>query len=668
MAIRAKLVIIVFVFAILPMFLVTARWSSTAVGSRTDSLRADLDARVRGIAHNVDQTLRLHFAEMARLADSAPMKAYVRGLTQNGRALPDAQLRTALGAFLLAHQQEYASLTCVGRDGRPLFRIETGSDANGFIRAYFTESGFAPDAAALSGEVFKAARPDLPVISEVEQGGDGIYVRVGMPLRHYGQVSGEMVVESDTVAALIARVRADQLLVESAGPTGPVSGSAGSRLVVMGRATIILDGEGRVLYAADKTKLGRKYQEAFPDVAAAFAVAIQNAGGRNADQDIHQAYGSNWLIRAGLHPSGSTDELPSPKLTILALENHSDAVRDLEYAGFTMYVLTFVLAIVLTLLLYYLISGVTDSIRRVTRGARAITAGRLDHRIEIKTEETRMRKTFGGGAERLRRMLRVEVSGDETRVLADAFNRMAARLREMIARESEQKQFESFTRLSAVLTHDLKNSIFSLSLLVQNMGRKFDREGFREDAMRTLSNSVSDLQGLVARLSDPLAQSTFRQATDLSVLVERVLGRIGENTDARYDVHTSLLPHLTASIDAKAVERVVENLIINALEAMPEGGRLGVATRVENEAAIITVADTGRGMSEEFIRERLFRPFATTKRKGIGLGLYSCRDIIEQHGGRIEVSSRPDVGTEFRVVLPLVAEVVKAEEEQPAAV
>src|SRR5213076_1907609 len=97
------------------------------------------------------------------------------------------------------------------------------------------------------------------------------------------------------------------------------------------------------------------------------------------------------------------------------------------------------------------------------------------------------------------------------------------------------------TRLSAVLTHDLKNSIFSLSRLVQNMGRKFDREGFREDAMRTLSNSVSDLQGLVARLSDPLAQSTLRQAADLSGLVERVLGRISENTDPRYDVNSSLL-------------------------------------------------------------------------------------------------------------------------------
>ena len=85
-------------------------------------------------------------------------------------------------------------------------------------------------------------------------------------------------------------------------------------------------------------------------------------------------------------------------------------------------------------------------------------------------------------------------------------------------------------------------------------------------------------------------------------------------------------------------------------------------------SAAVSLLSAENALSEEFVRERLFRPFATTKRKGIGLGLYSCRDIIEQHGGRIEVNSQPEVGTEFRVVLPLVTEAVKAEEEQAAAV
>src|SRR5262249_61003937 len=85
-------------------------------------------------------------------------------------------------------------------------------------------------------------------------------------------------------------------------------------------------------------------------------------------------------------------------------------------------------------------------------------------------------------------------------------------------------------------------------------------------------------------------------------------------------------------------------------------GRLRVGTWRENGSAFVAVADTGKGMTEEFMRERLFHPFATTKKKGIGLGLYSCRDIIEQHGGRIDVASRINVGTEFKVILPLKAE------------
>lgn len=677
MAIRAKLVIIVFIFAILPMFLVTARWSSTAVSSRTASLRSGLDERAREIAGNIDQTLRVRFTELSQLADTAAMKGYARRLATADSALPEAALRTELSAFMLGYQRQYSSLTGVNRQGKPLFRVDNGTEPDGSFRAYLTESGLTGDDAKLADEVLKNPRPDLPIVSDVERGASGSAVRIGIQLRHYGENAVSGVVEGQAVAALIVRLRVEPLLVEAAGLRRSLAASPGARPPADGRSAIILDHDGIVLYAADPKTQGKKFQEAFPDFAPALASTMSSSGRNSTGNDLYAIWGSDWLIRAAQHPAASSaassaaspPEIKSPQLSILVLENRSDAVRDLEFAGFTMFLLTIVLAIVLTLLLYYLISGVTDSIRRITRGARAITAGKLDHRIEVKPDEARLLTALSGIANWFRRTLGLESqSGDETRVLADAFNRMAARLREMIARESEQKQFESFTRLSAVLTHDLKNSIFSLSLLVQNMERKFDREGFREDAMRTLSNSVNDLQGLVARLSDPLSQSTLRQASDLSAIVERVLRRIGEHAGARYEISSALLPCLSANVDAKAVERVIENLMINALEAMPEGGRLSVATRVENEAAIITVTDTGKGMSEEFIHERLFRPFATTKKKGIGLGLYSCRDIIEQHGGRIEVNSQLYVGTEFRVVLPQVTEAAKIKEAQAAAV
>jgi putative PEP-CTERM system histidine kinase len=279
----------------------------------------------------------------------------------------------------------------------------------------------------------------------------------------------------------------------------------------------------------------------------------------------------------------------------------------------------------------------------VTRGARAIATGNLGYQIKIKAK-------------------------DETRVLAESFNRMASRLREMIRKEGEQKQFESFARLSAVLTHDLKNQILSLSLLVNNMERKFHREGFREDAMRTLSETVNNLQNLVSKLSDPRTPTKrIREKSNLSILVERVLQRTAAQATNKYKVSTQLTPDLFAVVDGKAIERVIENLVINALEAMPEGGSLRVATRVENGTAIVAVADSGKGMTEDFVRERLFHPFATTKKKGIGLGLYSCRDIVEQHGGRIDVNSKVDTGTEFRIVLPQQIEEQKAEVKAASA-
>lgn len=635
MAIRAKLVIIIFIFAILPMFFLTARSNSTAIGSVTASLREKLDENASRIVRNIDQAIRTRRNELAELADSILVKGYVRQLAVNEQALPDERVRNEiLGPFLLAHHEQYKAIICVNQAGHPLFQIETGRQSDGAIRAYFSEHGLAPPEAEFLAAVRRSDSDKAadPVTSEIMHDAEGAYLSVGLPLRTTGSSPGR----DSFAGVLLARLRLGTLLTEAAGPRAWYAVAQGNKAGEMGRSAIILDQSGVVLYAADEKKQGRRFQESFPDFAPAFASTLQQSEQRRLDNDIWPVWGINWLIRNVSRPGKATpDNSPAARMQVLLLENHTNAVKDLEFAGFTMFLLTIALAIVLTLLLYYLISGITDSIRRVTRGARAITAGRLDHRIKVKTS-------------------------DETRVLAESFNRMAERLREMIARESEQKQFESFARLSAVLTHDLKNSIFSLSLLVQNMERKFDREGFREDAMRTLSNSVGDLQGLVARLSDPLAQSTQRQTTDLSEIVDRVLKRIGEHADARYEITRTLLPQLSASVDARAVERVVENLMINALEAMPDGGKLHVATRVENEAAIIVVRDTGRGMTEDFIRERLFRPFATTKKKGIGLGLYSCRDIIEQHGGRIEVSSRINEGTEFQVILPLEAEQLAA--------
>ena len=423
-------------------------------------------------------------------------------------------------------------------------------------------------------------------------------------------------------------------LVEAVGPrTSALTARylPGGRTAVPSiREVIILDGERRVRYAANPDWEGHDYRAALPPVVVQVFTGLLE--GQAAQQfsfpGLFRSEGRNrylldnqyWLIH--LHQSSGAEAL-----SIFVIENDVGQ-GPLDVAGLSILGITLLLAIVATLLVYLIISGITDSIRRVTRGAKAIAAGKLDATITVK-------------------------SNDETRVLADAFNRMAGRLREMIARESEQKQFESFARLSAVLTHDLKNAILSLSFLVTNMERKFDREGFREDAMHTLSDSVGNLKNLVSKLSDPLAQPTEdRFEDDLSQVVERVLMRTAEHVGDRYQVTTEMALGVKAIVNPSAIERVVENLIINAIEAMPGGGNLQLTTHSTAEQSVISVADTGKGMPPDFIRDKLFHPFATTKKKGIGLGLYSCREIIERHGGTIEVESQEGAGTTFRLLLP----------------
>lgn len=622
MPIRAKLVIVVFVFAILPMFLLWARWQGTAVGTITSMLRREANNRAREISDQLDRALQDQQARLAQLTQQAPLRIYGNLLTQNNRTLPDGQLRLDLSAFLLAHQQHYTALLGLNQAGEPLFKLETQPNAYGipqttfFIGELTTEDKFSGLETLLN--------PPSPHVSEIIESPQGAYLWLITPLRADDRTAP---------GALAAKLRVNQLLHDAAGPTGilphKAAGTETSRNRTTGHESVILSPQGAVLYANDPAALGQPYSQAFP--------ALQTPLSQMLNEGREDQQWDDWILRHRAHTT-------APKLSIIILERYDQAIAELERNSAVMLLITTLLATVAALFVYYLISNITNSIRRVTVGAKAIASGDLNHQIVVRTN-------------------------DETRVLAHAFNRMAAKLREMLRKEGEQKQFESFARLSAVLTHDLKNQILSLSLLVKNMEKKFHREGFREDAMRTLSDTVENLNNLVAKLSDPRTPTKrVREQSDLTHLVERVLQRTAKQATGKYNVTAKLTPNVMAIADGKAIERVIENLVINALEAMPNGGTLFVLTGIENGQALLSVGDTGKGMTEEFMRNRLFQPFATTKKKGIGLGLYSCREIIEQHGGRIDVNSQVDVGTEFRVTLPLQASEAKAAEKQVAAV
>jgi hypothetical protein len=107
------------------------------------------------------------------------------------------------------------------------------------------------------------------------------------------------------------------------------------------------------------------------------------------------------------------------------------------------------------------------------------------------------------------------------------------------------------------------------------------------------------------------------------------------------------------TLDREQIGKVVTNLVLNAAEALSEGGHVRVTTHGEGNWAVLTVADNGCGMSADFIANGLFRPFQTTKKNGLGIGMFQSKMIVEAHGGRISVSSDPGKGTTFQVLLPL---------------
>jgi len=322
-------------------------------------------------------------------------------------------------------------------------------------------------------------------------------------------------------------------------------------------------------------------------------------------------------------------------LSLAASEDYSAAVGPVRRAGLFSALVTLLAGLAGLALLLFIARREQHGIEEVARGASAIAAGNLDQRIDVSR------------------------SG-ETRELADCFNKMSDRLRELIAREAESRQFQSFLRISAMISHDLKNAIAGLSMLVTNMQKQFHREEFRADAIESLREATEKLKRTAARLSEPAKSLSgeYRIAarqTDLIEIIRRALDTNAYPLRPLYDVEAHLPDRLVATVEPERIENVVENLVINALEAMGSkgAGKLTVeAGAMPGDLVFFSVADTGVGMSEEFIKTRLFRPFATTKTKGIGLGLFTCKEIVETHGGRLEVESSPNSGTRFRVVIP----------------
>jgi putative PEP-CTERM system histidine kinase len=229
----------------------------------------------------------------------------------------------------------------------------------------------------------------------------------------------------------------------------------------------------------------------------------------------------------------------------------------------------------------------------------------------------------------------------------------AAILNLRLARElGSARELEAFQAMSAFLVHDLKNSASSLNLMLKNLPQHFENPEFREDALRGMSKATQRINDLIVRLGTFRGTPELRmQPLDLHALISDSLAQIGPLPDREFQRDLRLDQPVLA--DRDSLKGVITNLILNAHEAGQPGGLISLATHRANHTAWLVVSDNGCGMTPDFLRSRLFRPFQTTKKRGIGIGMFQARSIVEAHGGKILVESQAGQGTTFRISLPI---------------
>jgi two-component system nitrogen regulation sensor histidine kinase NtrY len=280
---------------------------------------------------------------------------------------------------------------------------------------------------------------------------------------------------------------------------------------------------------------------------------------------------------------------------------------------------------------------VTRPVKRLAEGAREVSEGNWQARVDVR----------GGG---------------EMAQLARAFNRMTEQLSEQRERLVQAERVAAWRELARRLAHELKNPLFPLQTTVENLQRAKEQspeqfeEVFRESTGILLAE-IENLKKIVGRFSD-FAKMPQPELSPVNLnevvrgivkLFEAQFGAVGR-PPITPELHLEEgLPAIQA--DATLLQRAVENLVLNAMDAMPAGGVLMLRTTRENGDVNLEISDTGSGLTPEEC-ERLFTPYYTTKQHGTGLGLAIVQSVVSDHGGRISVESEAGVGTSFHIHLP----------------
>ncbi|WP_417317486.1 XrtA/PEP-CTERM system histidine kinase PrsK [Emcibacter sp.] len=232
-------------------------------------------------------------------------------------------------------------------------------------------------------------------------------------------------------------------------------------------------------------------------------------------------------------------------------------------------------------------------------------------------------------------------------------------LAEQIAEQAlaEAREFEAFNRKFAFVVHDIKNLASQLSLIVRNADKHAGNPEFQQDMLLTVKDSADKMNNLLSRITvvrEP-SKEKEEETSELSGLLEKIIDRtVKSGTEVGFQKNTG---PLMVKGDLESLETVFMHLIQNAIDACdPDDVRVGLRLSSEEDYAIVKLIDNGCGMSKEFIRDELFRPFRSTKEKGYGIGAYESREIIKRMGGRLSVKSIPEEGTTMTVYLKLASQ------------